>query len=39
MIDIKILRENPDRVRAAISKKHGDLSLVDRLITIDADRR
>ncbi|MCC2631589.1 MAG: serS, partial [Patescibacteria group bacterium] len=33
------LRENPDRVRAAISKKHGDLSLVDRLITIDADRR
>jgi len=39
MIDIKLIREDPDLVRGAITKKHGDLSLVDAVLKIDAERR
>lgn len=41
MIDIQILRDEPDRVREAIRRKgYGeDGTLVDRLLELDADRR
>lgn len=39
MIDIKLIRENPDLVRAGIAKKHGDISLVDTLIAVDSKRK
>lgn len=40
MIDIQILREDPDRLRKAIRDKGlGDRSLIDRLIELDERRR
>src|SRR5579871_6429940 len=39
MIDIKLIRESPDIVRAGIAKKHKDVSLVDQVITVDTKRR
>ena len=39
MIDIKVLRENPDLVRASQSARGEDISLVDRVITADEIRR
>ncbi len=39
MIDIKLVRENPDLIRAAIRKKHGEIGLVDQLITVDGERK
>lgn len=39
MIDIKLIRENPDLVRAGIAKKHEDVTLVDRILTVDLERR
>jgi seryl-tRNA synthetase len=39
MIDIKVLRENPDLVRASQSARGEDVALVDRVITADEIRR
>jgi seryl-tRNA synthetase len=39
MIDIKVLRESPDLVRASQSARGEDVSLVDRVITADEIRR
>ncbi|MBU6389631.1 serine--tRNA ligase [Patescibacteria group bacterium] len=39
MIDIKIIRENPDLVRAGITKKRGNVGLVDEVLAVDAERR
>lgn len=38
MIDLEILRKDPDRVRAAIKKKHMDVD-IDRILILDAERR
>ncbi len=38
MLDPKLLRESPDRVRAAITKKHLDVDL-DAVLTVDASWR
>jgi seryl-tRNA synthetase len=38
MLDLKFIRDNPDRVKAACAKKRIDLD-VDRLLTIDAEVR
>ena len=39
MIDIKLIRENPDVVREGIRKKQGDVALVDRVLEVDGQRR
>lgn len=41
MIDINLLREDPDRVRENIKKKFQDkkLPLVDEVIALDAEKR
>ena len=39
MIDIKLIREQPDQVRAAIAKKHTNPAILDALIEVDAERR
>jgi seryl-tRNA synthetase len=39
MIDIKLIREQPDLVKAGIAKKRGDLSLVDQVVSVDEQRR
>ena len=39
MIDLKLLREEPDRVRASQRARGEDPSLVDALLTADAERR
>jgi seryl-tRNA synthetase len=39
MIDIKIIRDNPELVREGMRKKHADLSVLDRLIGVDAERK
>lgn len=39
MIDISLLRKEPDRVREAIRAKNGDLTLVDRFLELDASWR
>ena len=39
MIDIKVLRESPDLVRASQSARGEDVTLVDRVITADEIRR
>jgi seryl-tRNA synthetase len=39
MIDIALIREQPEVVRAAILKKHGKVELLDRIIEIDIKRR
>ena len=38
MIDLKLLREQPDNVRAGIAKKHNDCDL-DAVLAVDEDRR
>ncbi len=38
MLDIKLIRENPDLVRKAIATKHGD-DVLDQLLVQDRDRR
>lgn len=38
MLDIKLFRENPDIVRAAIKAKRGD-DVVDEVLSLDGDRR
>lgn len=39
MIDIKLLRENPDAVRASQRARGADESVVDRILELDATRR
>ena len=38
MLDIKIIRENPDLVRKAIADRH-DTAPVDEVLRLDAERR
>lgn len=37
MLDLKLIRDNPDLVRAGVRKKHRDVVVVDRVL--DSDRR
>jgi seryl-tRNA synthetase len=39
VIDLRLLRENPDAVRASQRARGGDESLVDELLAADAARR
>lgn len=39
MIDIKIIREDPERIKKATAAKQIDPSIIDRLLDIDAKRR
>lgn len=39
MLDLKLVRENPELVKAGMRKKHRDPSLVDRTLEIDRRRR
>jgi len=39
MLDIKFIRENPDKVKEGISKKGADPSLVDNVLDLDKKRR
>ena len=39
MIDIKLLREDPDRVRASQRARGEDVALVDALLSADERRR
>ncbi|MBQ8062971.1 MAG: serine--tRNA ligase, partial [Clostridia bacterium] len=40
MLDIKVIRENPERVKAAVRSRNGNLDAqVDELLAIDAQRR
>jgi seryl-tRNA synthetase len=39
MLDIKLIREAPDRVKAGIAKKGADTKLVDDVLAVDAKRR
>lgn len=39
MIDAKLLRENPDVVRAALTKRGESTDLVDQVLAADSDRR
>ncbi|MEK9132504.1 MAG: serine--tRNA ligase, partial [Patescibacteria group bacterium] len=39
MIDIKLLREQPEEVKKALKKKHVDPVQVDNILMLDAERR
>lgn len=39
MIDINLIRENPDKVRKGVARKHYDPGLVDAFLKLDADWR
>ena len=39
MLDIKLIRENPEEVKAGIAKKNVDGKIVDEIIKIDKNRR
>lgn len=39
MIDINLLRENPDKIKKAIQSKNGDPAIVDHVIKVDKARR
>src|SRR3990167_931196 len=39
MLDINLIRSNPDLVKAGMVKKKHDPSVVDRLLAVDRDRR
>lgn len=39
MLDLKLVRDNPDLVRAGVRKKQRDAALVDRVLEIDRRRR
>ena len=39
MLDINLLRENPDIVRDALTRRNMDVSVVDEITTLDQDRR
>jgi len=39
MIDINLLRENPDKIKKAIQSKNGNSEIVDRILKVDKTRR
>ena len=39
MLDINLIRENPDVVRAALIKRNLDTAVVDDLLILDRERR
>jgi len=39
MIDINLLRENPDKIKKAVQSKNGDPEIVDRVLKVDKARR
>lgn len=39
MLDLKLIRDNPDLVRAGVRKKHRDVAVVDRVLETDRRRR
>ncbi|MEI7435561.1 MAG: serine--tRNA ligase, partial [bacterium] len=39
MLDIKLIREKPDEVRSALTKRGADLNLFDQLLAADLQRR
>lgn len=39
MLDIKIIRENPDLVKKAMENRHESVAIIDDVLRIDADRR
>lgn len=39
MLDLKLIRDNPELVKAGIRKKHRDPSVVDRVVETDRQRR
>lgn len=39
MLDIKIIRENPDLVKKAMENRHESVTIIDDVLRIDADRR
>ena len=39
MLDIKLIRENPDIVREALRKRHMETDVVDEVIALDEKRR
>jgi seryl-tRNA synthetase len=39
MLDIKIIRENPDIVKKAMENRHESIAIIDDILRIDTDRR
>ncbi len=39
MIDINLLRENPDKIKKAVQSKNGDVEIVERVLKVDKARR
>ena len=39
MLDIRLIRENPDLVRDALKKRQADTEIVDKILTLDENRR
>ena len=39
MLDINLIRENPDLVRAALQQRSMDISVISRILEIDQQRR
>ncbi|HVH32261.1 MAG TPA: serine--tRNA ligase [bacterium] len=39
MLDLKLIRDNPDLVRAGVRKKGGDVAQIDRILELDRKRR
>ncbi|MFA5360517.1 MAG: serine--tRNA ligase [Candidatus Paceibacterota bacterium] len=39
MLDIKLIREQPDKIKQGIKKKGADISLVDKVLELDAKKR
>lgn len=39
MLDIKLLRENPDFVKKAVSDKNGDPNIIDRILKVDETKK
>jgi seryl-tRNA synthetase len=39
MLDIKVIRENPEQVKKALKKKHVDVTAIDNLLELDKEMR
>lgn len=39
MIDINLLRENPEKIKKAVQSKNGDVEIVERVLKVDKARR
>lgn len=39
MLDLKLIRENPDLIREALTKRHMDTQVVDEVLALDEERR